>query len=228
MRRPLPPGFGSASSPSLSLQRALKRAAGALRCDAEVQTAGALARETADPDLKDRRRSVAVPGTGQVLADYVPFYVAPRSPTLLRVATGRVHRHSDLPRMGEWSTENTGGTWQKGATGAAVGARFKGTNQNGKKTWSTTATVTTCQPGRGLAFDVSVGPIAVSQWQYVIEPLGPNPSRVTESTNDRRARWLLRLTAKASGVADRPAANRASMEHTLERLEATATGTAKG
>ena len=130
---------------------------------------------------------------------------------------------SDLARMGEWSTENTGGTWQKGATGAAVGARFKGTNRNGKKTWSTTATVTTCQPGRELAFDVSVGPIAVAHWQYVIEPLGPSASRVTESTTDRRARWLLRFSKNTSGVVDRPAANRASMEHTLEHLEATAT-----
>ena len=27
---------------------------------------------------------------------------------------------SDLPRMGEWSPENTGGTWIKGAKGPAV------------------------------------------------------------------------------------------------------------
>ena len=32
---------------------------------------------------------------------------------------------SDLPRMGEWSPENTGGSWIKGATGPAVGAKFK-------------------------------------------------------------------------------------------------------
>ena len=48
---------------------------------------------------------------------------------------------SDLPRMGELSPENTGGRWLKGATGPAVGARFKGTNRNGVRRWSTTATV---------------------------------------------------------------------------------------
>jgi uncharacterized protein YndB with AHSA1/START domain len=31
---------------------------------------------------------------------------------------------SDVTRMGEWSPENTGGEWLKGATGPAVGAKF--------------------------------------------------------------------------------------------------------
>ena len=35
---------------------------------------------------------------------------------------------SDLTRMGEWSPENQGGQWVKGATGPAVGAQFKGRN----------------------------------------------------------------------------------------------------
>ena len=38
---------------------------------------------------------------------------------------------TDLPRMGEWSPENAGGKWVKGATGPALGAVFKGTNRNG-------------------------------------------------------------------------------------------------
>ncbi|MFM8383175.1 MAG: SRPBCC family protein, partial [Actinomycetota bacterium] len=42
---------------------------------------------------------------------------------------------SDLPRMGEWSPENQGGEWLNGATGPAVGVRFKGQNKNGKKSW---------------------------------------------------------------------------------------------
>ena len=31
---------------------------------------------------------------------------------------------TDLPRMGEWSPENKGGEWMKGATTAAVGTSF--------------------------------------------------------------------------------------------------------
>lgn len=32
---------------------------------------------------------------------------------------------TDLPRMNEWSPENNGGEWSEGATGPALGARFK-------------------------------------------------------------------------------------------------------
>ena len=35
---------------------------------------------------------------------------------------------SDLPRMGEWSPENTGGEWQDGGSGK-VGDRYIGHNQ---------------------------------------------------------------------------------------------------
>ena len=69
--------------------------AGALRCDKSVRASGSLVTETADPSVKQRRRSVSVPGSDGVLADYVPFYFAPRSPMLLRVATGRVPNYSD-------------------------------------------------------------------------------------------------------------------------------------
>lgn len=37
---------------------------------------------------------------------------------------------TDLPRMGEWSPKNTGGEWIEGASKAAVGAQFKGTNKS--------------------------------------------------------------------------------------------------
>ena len=40
---------------------------------------------------------------------------------------------SDLTRMGEWSPENEGGEWLRGAAGAQPGASFRGTNRNGKK-----------------------------------------------------------------------------------------------
>jgi len=46
--------------------------------------------------------------------------------------------------MGEWSPENQGGMWAKGATGPAVGARFSGKNKNGTKAWSTSVEVNVC------------------------------------------------------------------------------------
>jgi len=51
---------------------------------------------------------------------------------------------TDLPRMGEWSPENQGGEWAKGATGPAIGATFKGRNKNGKKKWGTNVVVNAC------------------------------------------------------------------------------------
>lgn len=46
--------------------------------------------------IKDRRASRVVPGCkGGTLADYVPFYFAPRSPMLYAISTGYVADYSD-------------------------------------------------------------------------------------------------------------------------------------
>jgi Polyketide cyclase / dehydrase and lipid transport len=92
---------------------------------------------------------------------------------------------SDLPRMGEWSPENRGGTWMKGATGPHVGACFKGTNRNGFRRWSTTATVVACEPARAFEIAVSAGPLSVANWRYEFEETQQG-CRVTESWIDRR------------------------------------------
>ncbi|MEP6660894.1 MAG: SRPBCC family protein [Acidimicrobiales bacterium] len=130
---------------------------------------------------------------------------------------------SDLPRMGEWSPENTGGKWVRGANGPAVGARFVGSNRNGKKSWTTTCTVSECEPDRAFSFDVAVGPINVARWEYHIEPLADGGSRVTETWSDRRGWLAKKLGGPASGVNDRANHNRAGMEETLRRLADAAT-----
>src|SRR5271156_1062152 len=73
---------------------------------------------------------------------------------------------SDLPRMGEWSPENAGGKWVKGASGPALGAVFEGTNKNGFRRWSTVVTVVACEPGVVFEFAVTSGPFAVASWRY--------------------------------------------------------------
>ena len=72
---------------------------------------------------------------------------------------------SDLPRMGEWSPENTGGRWLGSATEAAVGARFRGSNRKGIARWSTTCTIVEATPGEAVAWDVAAGPIQVARWR---------------------------------------------------------------
>src|SRR5215210_3883643 len=78
---------------------------------------------------------------------------------------------SDLPGMGELSPENTGGRWLRGATGPAVGARFKGRNRNGLRRWSTNVRVEAADPGREFAFGItSYLGIPVSRWCYAFLP----------------------------------------------------------
>jgi len=129
---------------------------------------------------------------------------------------------SDLPRMGDWSPENRGGQWVRGATGPAPGARFKGENRNGDKSWSTDVKVIDAVPGRRFSFLVTVGPVKIALWEYDIEET-PDGCRVTETWTDRRG-WLAKKAGgRASGVSNRVEHNRDGMERTLARLDAAAT-----
>jgi uncharacterized protein YndB with AHSA1/START domain len=124
---------------------------------------------------------------------------------------------SDLTRMGEWSPENQGGEWIKGATGPAVGARFKGHNSNGKRSWSTVVVVTEYEPQRRITFALMVGPSAWCDWIYEVEPKGTG-TLVTHSWVDRRSKFASWLGGVVSGVKDRASHNRRNMEATLEAL----------
>lgn len=128
---------------------------------------------------------------------------------------------SDLPRMGEWSPENTGGRWLDGATGPAPGVRFRGTNRKGARRWSTTCTVVEAARPSGFVFDVTAGPMKVARWTYRIAPSGTG-SDVSESWEDHRnGVWAL-IGNIASGVKDRATHNAATMRTTLERVKAAA------
>ena len=133
---------------------------------------------------------------------------------------------SDLPRMGEWSPENTGGNWSKGASGPAIGAVFVGKNQNGFRRWSTKVTVVGCEPGRLFEIAVSFGPWAVANWCYEFEDT-TGGCRVTESWNDHRAGWM-RVATRPAGLHDAPHAKlemAATLSNLAKALERTGTGT---
>jgi uncharacterized protein YndB with AHSA1/START domain len=131
---------------------------------------------------------------------------------------------SDLPRMGEWSPENRGGRWVRGATGAVVGARFKGRNANGWRRWNTAAVVTRCESGTCFEFAVSAFGLAIARWTYDIEAAGSG-CRVTETFTDTRGGIAKALGGPVSGVADRDTHNRAGMEQTLANLASAAEAT---
>jgi hypothetical protein len=125
---------------------------------------------------------------------------------------------SDLPGMGQLSPENAGGRWTRGATGPAAGAGFRGVNRNGARRWSTSVTVTDCEPGRSFAFDVSSLGLAVSRWSYDVTPR-PGGCTLTETWQDRRGAVMDVLGKAVSGVGDRPGFTANSIEQTLAAVK---------
>jgi uncharacterized protein YndB with AHSA1/START domain len=131
---------------------------------------------------------------------------------------------ADVTRMGEWSPENVGCEWLGGATSAQPGAKFRGSNQIGKKKWKSVSTVLDAEPGRTFSFRVGALGFQVADWSYAFEPTATG-CRVTESWVDRRNGFFKPISGMATGVPDRVAHNRAGMEATLERLAAVAEST---
>lgn len=128
---------------------------------------------------------------------------------------------TDLGRMGEWSPENKGGEWSEGATGPALGARFKGKNSNKNRNWSTTVEVIAFNAPTKFAFALRVGKSHWCDWVYEIEPTA-NGSRVTHSWIDRRGKFTDWLGGIISKVDNRAEHNGKNMATTLAALAATA------
>lgn len=127
---------------------------------------------------------------------------------------------SDLPRMGEWSPENTGGRWI-GGSGPMVGATFRGTNRAGWRFWRTVVTVTDAAPAEKFAFDVHFAAVPISRWEYTFAD-ADGGCVVTESWTDRRPAWMRVGSIPVMGVKDRGAHNRRGMEKTLAALKTAA------
>ena len=127
---------------------------------------------------------------------------------------------SDLPAMGRFSPEATGGRWVHGG-GPVVGGVFRGTNAQGRRRWSTRSTVVEAERGRGFAFEVASAGLPVARWAYRIEP-ADGGCRVTETWTDRRGRLVAAVGALLTGTRDREAFTGTSIEQTLQRVKARA------
>jgi hypothetical protein len=114
-----------------------------------------------------------------------------------------------------------GGEWLGGATGPTVGARFKGSNQRGRRRWSTKAEVVEAEPGKTFAFDVSLGPLKVARWGYRLESTAEG-CRVEERWEDQRGLIVKLVGPLGTGVTDRAAHNRETMATTLDALASAA------
>ena len=134
---------------------------------------------------------------------------------------------SDITRMGEWSPECIRCTWTKGATGPAVGARFKAVNKGGRgPAWFNTPVVTVANEAKEFAFNRSGPGIGSYTWRYVFEAT-PTGTRLTESYDVERhlAAPMDWLTRKWTGSDDRDDDLHRGMTITLERIKAAAEAT---
>lgn len=126
---------------------------------------------------------------------------------------------SDVTMIGRYSPETFEAEWLDGATGPAVGVRFRGhvrRNGRGPVYWSP-CTITACEPNR--VFEFAVGPAgrAVNTWRYELTPTGDGTD-VTESfrlADNLALRIYWALFGRWRGRT-----NRDGMRTTLERIKA--------
>ena len=129
---------------------------------------------------------------------------------------------SDITKMGEYSPEVFEAEWLSGATGPAVGARYRGhvkRNEKGPTYW-TTCEVTECVPGDVFEFAVMMGDKRLNTWRYEFAPGEAGGTDVTESF--RLVDNLLTKLWRPLGGVLRENRNRRDMLRTLERVKAVA------
>mgnify|MGYP005813152655 CR=1 FL=1 len=133
---------------------------------------------------------------------------------------------ADVRNTGRFSPETFEAEWLDGATGPALGARFRGhvrRNEIGPVYW-TTCRVTACEPGREFGFEVLVGDRAVNNWHYRLSPTGA-ATDVTESFR-LNSSPLTALYSVLDGQL-RKRRNLRDMRKTLDRIKAVAEGGAR-
>ena len=124
---------------------------------------------------------------------------------------------SDITRMGEWSPETYRARWLDGATGPAVGVRFRGYNRRPfLQRWSTTPTIRVCDPERGLAFALGIRDHDFVVWRYRLEPAGTGTDVIESVTVRGWALYgLLRPRRRERQLVE-------GMQETLRRIKAAA------
>ncbi|MCU1457251.1 MAG: hypothetical protein JWL73_1343 [Actinomycetia bacterium] len=130
---------------------------------------------------------------------------------------------SDVTNTGRFSPETFEAEWLGGATGPAVGVKFRGhVKRNGKgPIYWTTCTIVASDPGREFAFTIGEGDKALNTWRYRFVPNGGGTD-VTESFQ-LADKWPLRLYWALFGWS-RGKTNHNGMQTTLDRLKAVAEG----
>ena len=128
---------------------------------------------------------------------------------------------SDVTRTPEFSPNIRECLWLDGATGPAVGARFKAINRAGRgPDWSNKPVVTVADPGREFAFERTEKFAGTIGWRYTFEP-ADGGTLVTETYRViHSVSWLgWFVIGVVYGMKDDRAWLRAGMEETLQRIK---------
>jgi hypothetical protein len=130
---------------------------------------------------------------------------------------------SDITKMGEYSPEVVETKWIDGATGPALGARYRGHVKRNEK-WPilywTTCEITECKPGEVFEFAVVFGNRKANVWRYEFRATPDGGCEVTESY-DLGDNLFTKIWYPLGGFL-RDRRNQRDMLRTLERVKAVA------
>jgi ligand-binding SRPBCC domain-containing protein len=126
---------------------------------------------------------------------------------------------SDVTNTSKYSEETFEAEWLGGASGPAVGVRFRGhVLRNGRPpAYWTTCRITACEPGREFGFVVELSGREINNWHYRFAPDGEG-TEVTESFSLEPNLFLKVYWALFGAL--RGKTNRENMRKTLERIKA--------
>jgi uncharacterized protein YndB with AHSA1/START domain len=126
---------------------------------------------------------------------------------------------TDIQNMSRWNAECEKGRWVGPIKEPRRGARFRGSNRNGARRWSTVCKVTEAERGRVFAYHVSAGGLLdIALWRFDITA-HDGGCRVEQRTWDMRGPFMRAVGRFATGVPDRAAHNAANMRRTLAGLK---------
>ena len=127
---------------------------------------------------------------------------------------------ADVTRTPEITPDIVRVEWLDGATGPAVGARFKAINKQGRgPKWSNKPVITTLEPPREIAWARTEPFAGTVEWRYRFEPEGTG-TRVIESYEVTKPLTIVGwfIIGTLYGMKDRRSDLRASMLRTIDRL----------
>jgi uncharacterized protein YndB with AHSA1/START domain len=126
---------------------------------------------------------------------------------------------SDVTRTPEWSPVCHRCEWLGGATGPAVGVRFRGHNRLNGARWSRECEITAADPGAVFAFSTLFRGEESTRWRYRLGPAGSG-TKVSEAYEVVRIpRWVRAMRLLPGAMAKTERDTQTNIETSLSRLK---------